>query len=103
MKALIAAAIALGAVGLAAPQPTNGHEAVHLFAGTNHAWGMTADETGANLPDQHRPWRFVKSVDRSDPRFRVGRDREMLAEVDARGFSVSIAEAKIEIPPPIVR
>jgi hypothetical protein len=103
VKAFIAAAIALLTVGLAALQPAKEHEAVHLFAGTDHAWGMTADETGANLPDRFRPWRFIKSFDRSDPRFRAGRDRETLAEVDASGFSVSIVEAKIEVPPPVVR
>jgi hypothetical protein len=84
-------------------QPTKEHQVVHLFAGTNHAWGMTADKTGANLPGRYRPWRFVKSFDRTDLRFRLGPDREALAEVDARGFSVSIVEAKIEIPPPVVR
>jgi len=91
-----AAAITIAACA-AAPPPQSTH--VHLFQGSRQAWAMTADRSGGNLPSEYRPWRYVASYDRSDPRFRVGRDRESLVAVDANGYSLTFISASIEIPP----
>lgn len=32
------------------------------FVGADDLWALTADETGANLPDDHGPWRRLKSI-----------------------------------------
>lgn len=91
MKAVLAAlataaSLAWAAVlGLIAGQSGQ----VHMFAGSQDAWAMTEDRTGANLPPEYAPWRFVESFDKSDAWFRVGRDKATMAEVEAKGYSVS--------------
>ena len=32
------------------------------FVGADDLWALTDDETGANLPEEHGPWRRLKSI-----------------------------------------
>jgi hypothetical protein len=98
-KALaIAASIALVAVGLFVGRPSGGASEIHLFSGKAGAWAFTADRSAANLPARYRPWKFVETYNRSH--FWFGRDNHALAEVDARGYSLSIVQVTEEPPPP---
>ena len=70
-----------------------------MFRGSQDAWAYTADREGANLPAQYRPWRYVGSIPRNDARFRVGRDRDEILELDAKGYSVSFIRLTIQRVP----
>ncbi len=92
MRTLVAFAV------VAACQTGQETQFVHIFKGGQDAIAYTADREGANLPAQYRPWRYLQSVPRSDPRLQVGRDREAMLEVDARGYSIAIMRVTIHTP-----
>ena len=62
---------------------------VHIFRGSQDAVAYTTDRNGANLPARYRPWHYLQSTPRSDPRFAAGRDREAMLEVETKGYSVA--------------
>jgi hypothetical protein len=35
---------------------------VWCYVGANGLWALSGDEAGANLPSEHGPWTFLKSV-----------------------------------------
>jgi hypothetical protein len=63
---------------------------LYMFSGTGGAMAYTIDKSGANLPKQYQPWRFVEAVSTSGPTFKGGSDKAALREVKQKGFSVSI-------------
>lgn len=94
MKLLLVAAAIVGGLALASGEGGSGKQ-VHLFEGAKNAWAMTYDKTGKILPQDYAPWQHVKSFERSDPRFKFGKDEKDLAEVDAKGYSISIIAVSI--------
>ncbi len=77
-------------------------ETVYMFKGTQGAMAYTIDQTGRNLPEQYAPWSFLKPVSTKGPTFQAGADKAALAEVEAKGFSVSVytitSEPTITVP-----
>jgi hypothetical protein len=90
----------VGAVGLLGcfAVPPKDERPIYLFAGRGRAWAMTDDPNGGNLPATYRPWSLKRTLERSDMRFMAGADREALAEVDAKGYSLSVVTATIRDP-----
>jgi len=45
------------------PQPEVGSPLqAWCFVGADNLWALSSDEAGANLPDEHGPWRRLKSI-----------------------------------------
>lgn len=69
---------------------------VHLFRGPGRVFGMTADQSGANLPKQFAPWAPFKSVEmrkgESMPGVVVD---ECLADLETYGVHVTDAHVRI--------
>lgn len=61
-----------------------------MFKGTQGAMAYTVDQTGRNLPEQYVPWSFLKPVSTKGATFQAGADAAALAEVEAKGFSISV-------------
>ena len=62
---------------------------LHFFEGDNDFWATTIDAAGANLPNEHGPWRFRKSVPFRELKTNRGIDERVLKEVQTRGFSLT--------------
>ncbi len=90
----IAVAVVQVAAGVGASQTTDlgaqRVDTVYMFKGSQGAMAYTVDRTGRNLPEQYAPWRFLKPVSTKGPTFEAGADKAALAEVQAKGFSVSV-------------
>lgn len=65
-------------------------DTVYMFKGTQGAMAYTVDQTGRNLPKRYGPWRFLKPILTKGSTFQAGADKAALAEVEAKGFSVSV-------------
>lgn len=71
-------------------------DVVYMFKGAKGALAYTVDKTGRNLPKQYAPWRFLKPVLTKGSTFQAGADKAALAEVKAKGFSVSVYTVTFE-------
>jgi hypothetical protein len=69
---------------------------VHIFRGTGRIFGVTADETGANLPADPGPWAPFKAIElhRGEPM--PGLDpNACLDDLDQYGFHITDAHLRI--------
>ncbi|MDG5752378.1 hypothetical protein P8R33_14780 [Qipengyuania sp. XHP0211] len=71
-------------------------DTLYMFAGSEGALGYTIDASGANLPEQHAPWEFLREVSTDKPTFKAGADRAALDEVRKAGFAVAVFSITIE-------
>jgi hypothetical protein len=67
-------------------------DTLYMFSGTAGAMAYTIDQTGANLPKQNAPWKFVKTVSTSGWTFKGGADKASLRAVKKQGYSVRVFE-----------
>jgi hypothetical protein len=65
-------------------------DTLYMFSGTGGAMAYTIDQTGANLPKQYAPWKFVEAVSTSGWTFKGGADRASLRTVKKQGYSVRV-------------
>lgn len=72
---------------------------LYIFHGADNFWATTSDATGSNLPSAYAPWKFVKTVDKADPRVNQGIDRGTLADVEAKGYS--LRQITVTFEPPV--
>jgi len=72
---------------------------IHIFQGQSDTFGLTPDETGANLPPQHGPWKQFKVVEmKAGGRPLIGASPdEVLAAVEKEGFFLSNVSVESEI------
>jgi len=92
-------AIAMAVAACAVEMTTAGERQVdtlYMFAGTGGAMAYTVDKSGANLPQQYAPWRFLDAVSTSGPTFKAGTDKAALEEVRAKGFAVTVWSMTID-------
>jgi hypothetical protein len=71
-------------------------ETLYMFAGTGGAFAYSVDQTGANLPEQYAPWRFLKAVSTAGRTFKAGADKAALEQVRVNGFSLSVYSVSFE-------
>jgi hypothetical protein len=69
---------------------------LYMFAGNGGAMAYTLDASGANLPQQYAPWKFLREVSTDGPTFKAGADRAALDEVKKIGFAVAVFSVTIE-------
>ncbi len=69
---------------------------LYMFSGTKGAMTYSTDKTGANLPNDHAPWKFRREVPTDGPTFAAGADKRALEKVKKDGFSVTVFEATID-------
>ena len=103
MRRISIFAIAMAVAACAAEMATIGERRVdtlYMFAGTGGAMAYTIDESGANLPQQYAPWRYLDAVSTSGPTFKAGTDKAALEEVRAKGYAVAVWTATIDPPLP---
>lgn len=74
-------------------------DTIYMFAGSGGARAYSIDETGANLPQEHAPWRFRRAVSTTGPTFKAGADKEALEEVKKRGYAVAVFPMTIDGKP----
>jgi hypothetical protein len=69
---------------------------VHIFRGPGRVFGVTEDETGANLPAQFSPWTAFKSMDlnRDEPKPGINAN-ECLDDLGKHGFHITDAHVRI--------
>lgn len=88
----VAVACVAASIGAVQTDDAKAHrvDIVYMFKGTQGAMAYTIDQTGGNLPQQYAPWRFLEPVSTKRFTFQAGADKAALAEVQAKGFSVSV-------------
>jgi hypothetical protein len=69
---------------------------VHVFRGPGRVFGVTTDETGANLPMTLAPWARFKSAELDRERAMPGIDSaECLDDIAQYGFHITDAHVRI--------
>ncbi len=69
---------------------------VHIFRGPGRVFGVTPDESGANLPARFAPWGMFKSVTLSRDVATPGLDaNDCLDDIEKHGFHVTDAHVRI--------
>ncbi len=71
-------------------------DTLYMFSGTGGARAYSIDQTGANLPRQYAPWKFIHTVATSGPTFKSGADKAALRAVEKHGYSVRVFEITLE-------
>jgi hypothetical protein len=68
----------------------------YLFRGPGRVFGVTADVSGANLPDRYAPWTAFKAVEMIRGQAMPGVDvDECLDDIEVYGFHVTDAHVRI--------
>ncbi|CAN5337982.1 hypothetical protein BH10PSE2_BH10PSE2_18600 [soil metagenome] len=69
---------------------------VYLFRANGRVFGVTADESGANLPEVDGPWQPFKTLDLERGLTQPGLDvEECLDDLEAHGMHLTDAHVRI--------